>query len=129
MNFVINDFEKQYSVSEISNILKSVVEEEFRYVRIRGEISGLKTASSGHTYFSLKDQNSILSAICWRGILSKSNFKIEEGLEVICIGSITIYSGQSKYQLIVDKIESAGIGTLMAVLLDRKNKLEKEGLF
>ncbi|MFN7038252.1 MAG: exodeoxyribonuclease VII large subunit [Alphaproteobacteria bacterium] len=119
----------QYSVTELSNSLKRLVEDNYSYIRVQGEISGLKIAPSGHLYFSLKDENSLLSAICWRGTLSKIAVKPAEGLEVICTGSITTYSGQSKYQLIVEKFEHAGVGALMALLMKRKEALEKEGLF
>ncbi len=119
----------EYTVSQISAKLKSVVENEFSYVRIRGEVSGYKLAPSGHAYFSLKDSNSVLAAVCWRGGLNNLAIKPEEGMEVICIGTITIYPGQSKYQLVVEKVEHAGIGSLMAMLEKRKAEFAKEGLF
>jgi exodeoxyribonuclease VII large subunit len=119
----------EYSVSEISNILKRTVEENFSYIRVRGEISGLKIAPSGHIYFSLKDKDALIAAICWKGTASKMPIKLEEGLEIVCVGSITTYAMQSKYQLIVEKFEIAGIGALMALLAKRKELLAKEGLF
>jgi exodeoxyribonuclease VII large subunit len=119
----------EYSVSEISNILKRKLEENFSYIRVKGEISGLKIAPSGHIYFSLKDNNALINAICWKGVASKLPFKLEEGLEIICIGSITTYVMQSKYQLIVEKFEVAGAGALMALLAKRKELLTKEGIF
>ncbi len=119
----------EYTVSQISYRLKSVVENEFSYVKIRGEVSGFKLAPSGHAYFSLKDDNAILSAVCWKGVFSNLAVKPQEGMELICIGNITTYPGQSKYQLVVEKVEHAGIGALMAMLEKRKAEFAKEGLF
>lgn len=119
----------EFSVSEISRALKSVVEDHFDYIKVRGEISGYKLAPSGHVYFSLKDENSVLAAICWKNIACKLSVKLEEGLEVVCSGSITTFAGQSKYQLNVETIEPAGIGALMAIFMQRKDRLTKEGLF
>ena len=119
----------EYTVSQISYRLKSVVENEFTCVKVRGEVSGFKLAPSGHAYFSLKDDNAVLSAVCWRGIFNSLKIKPEEGMELICIGTITIYPGQSKYQLVVDKIEHAGVGALMAMLEKRKAQFIQEGLF
>ena len=117
------------SVTEISLSLKGVVEQVFSDIRVRGEISGLKTVSSGHTYFSLKDKDSVLSAICWRGRNSQTMSALQEGLEVICTGKLSTYPGRSNYQMIVDYAEPAGIGALLKLLNERKEKLEKEGLF
>ena len=118
-----------YSVSEISNALKRLVEDNFSSVRVRGEITGWKVATSGHVYFSLKDENSLISAVCWKGVAGKLPFKPEDGLEVICSGKITTYAGRSNYQLIVDFMEVSGSGALMALLEKRKIQLAKEGLF
>ncbi len=120
---------QEYSVTEISNILKRKVELEFSQVRVRGEISGLKIAPSGHIYFSIKDNEAVMAAICWRGVASKLSIKLEEGMEIICIGSITTYPMQSKYQIIVNQFQISGEGALMALLLKRKEQLAKEGLF
>lgn len=120
---------KAYSVSEISAQIKNIVEREFGYVRIRGEISGLKIAASGHGYFNLKDENAVISVTCWRHVLSKMQAKPDEGLEVIATGRMTTYGGQSKYQLSVEHIEPAGAGALMQILAARKAKLQAEGLF
>lgn len=119
----------EFSVSEISGKIKWLLENQFGVVRIKGEISGLKIAASGHGYFSLKDNNAVLAAICWKHSLARVNFKIEEGLEVVATGKITAYSGQSKYQLSIEQIEPAGSGAFMKILKERKAKLEKEGLF
>ncbi|MCH9753502.1 MAG: exodeoxyribonuclease VII large subunit [Alphaproteobacteria bacterium] len=119
----------EYTVSEVSNIIKKSIEDNFEFVRIRGEISGLKIAPSGHVYFSLKDQSAVLSAVCWKGIASTLKHKPEEGLEVVCSGSITTYQGQSKYQMMVKSLAPAGVGALMALLEKRKEEFSKEGLF
>jgi len=117
------------SVTEISLSLKSCVEQVFGHVRVRGEISGLKTVASGHTYFSLKDSDSVLSAICWRGRSKETMAALQEGLEVICTGKLSTYPGRSNYQMIVESAEPAGIGALLKLLNERKEKLAKEGLF
>ncbi|MCP5361227.1 MAG: exodeoxyribonuclease VII large subunit [Hyphomicrobiales bacterium] len=119
----------EYTVSEISQALKRTVEEQFEYVRVRGEISGFKRAASGHLYFSLKDEKSVLNSICWRGVASKLPFAPEDGLEVIATGKLSTYPGRSNYQLIAEFMEPAGIGALMALLEKRKQQLAKEGLF
>ncbi|NRB10516.1 MAG: exodeoxyribonuclease VII large subunit [Rickettsiaceae bacterium] len=119
----------EFSVSEISNKIKSLLENNIGYVKIKGEISGLKIASSGHCYFTLKDANAVLAATCWRHYLANVNFKLEEGLEVVVTGKITAYSGQSKYQISAERIEPSGIGAFMKILKERKLKLQQEGLF
>ncbi len=121
--------QNELTVSEISQRIKFLVEKNFTNVRIKGEISGYKTAPSGHAYFSLKDSNSVLSAVCWNSNIAKLKCTPEEGLEVICSGTITTYSGQSKYQLIVSSMEISGVGTLMALLEKRKRQFIAEGLF
>ncbi len=119
----------EYSVSEISGALKRTVENTFGYVRVRGEIGNQKRASSGHFYFDLKDEKSVLNSICWKGTMDKLNFSLDAGLEVICTGKLTTYPGRSSYQLIVERVEPAGAGALMALLEQRKAKLMAEGLF
>jgi exodeoxyribonuclease VII large subunit len=119
----------EFTVGEISGILKRTIEDKFSFVRVKGEISGLKIAPSGHVYFSLKDESAVLAAICWKGNASRLPFKPEDGLEVVCTGSITTFANQSKYQLIAEKIEPSGAGALMTLLMKRKELLFKEGLF
>ncbi len=120
----------EFTVSEISGALKRVVEDSFGYVRVRGEISGYRGPhSSGHAYFALKDERSKLEAVIWRGVFSKLKFPPEEGLEVIASGKLTTYPGSSKYQIVIDNIEPAGAGALMALLDARKKQLASEGLF
>jgi exodeoxyribonuclease VII large subunit len=119
----------EYSVDEISQRLKNIVEDHFSYVRIRGEISGLKQYPSGHIYFNLKDDEAVINAVCFKNMAANLDFIPEEGAEVVITGNITIYKGRSNYQIIVKKIEAAGQGALMALLEKRKKQFEKEGLF
>lgn len=118
-----------YTVSEVSTSIKRVVEDHFGVIHIRGEISGFKAASSGHVYFRLKDDNAVIDAVCWRGVASRFTFKPEDGLEVVCVGKITTYPGKSSYQIVIDRMEPAGAGALMALLEKRRKALEAEGLF
>lgn len=118
-----------YTVSEVSFSIKRVVEDRFGVVRVRGEISGWKQASSGHVYFRLKDDNACIDAVCWRGTAGKLGFKPEDGLEVVASGKVTTYPGKSSYQIVIDRLEPAGVGALMAILEKRRKMLEEEGLF
>jgi exodeoxyribonuclease VII large subunit len=128
-NLTNNPNSVEFSVSEISSKIKWLLENNFGIVKVRGEISGLKIASSGHGYFSLKDTNAVLAVTCWRHNLMKISFKLEEGLEVVVTGQITAYAGQSKYQISAEYIEPAGSGAFMKILQERKARLEQEGLF
>jgi len=119
----------EFSVSEIAGLLKRTVEDAFPFVRVRGEISGLKFASSGHVYFDLKDEKAVLNAIIWKQTARLLKLRPEQGLDVVCTGRITTYPGSSRYQIIVEQIELAGVGALMAMLEERKKKLAAEGLF
>jgi exodeoxyribonuclease VII large subunit len=120
----------EYSVSEIANALKRTLEDRFGHVRVRGEISGFKGPSaSGHCYFSIKDEGAKLDAVIWRSSFSRLRAKMQEGLEVVATGKITSYPMKSNYQIIIDSIEPAGVGALMALLEERKKKLAAEGLF
>ena len=119
----------EFTVTEISRSIKMLIEDSFGYVKIKGEISGFKEASSGHCYFSLKDDQALISAVCFRNAVSKINFKIEDGLEVFVYGKVTTYEGRSNYQIIVSNIEIAGIGALMDMIAKRQQKLSAEGLF
>lgn len=119
----------EYSVSQIAGALKRMLESAFPFVRVRGEISGLKFHSSGHVYFDLKDDKAVLNAVVWRATAQGLRLRPEQGLEVICTGRISSYAGSSRYQLIVEQIELAGLGALMAMLEQRKKKLAAEGLF
>ena len=118
-----------YSVSEFSHVIKKLVETNFSYVRIRGEISRPSFPGSGHVYFTLKDTEGTIAAIIWKYTLPRLSIKPEEGIEVICTGKVTTFAGQSKYQIIVESMEVAGEGALLKMLEDRRKKLLKEGLF
>lgn len=120
---------KEFTVSEISMAIKQLVETSFNKVRVKGEIFGAKRADSGHWYLSLKDDNSLLSAVCWRGVASALAVKIEDGMEVIASGRITTFNGRSSYQLVIEELEIAGEGALLKLLEERKKKFMAEGLF
>jgi len=117
------------SVSEISAALKRHVEQGFSHVRIRGEISGFTRASSGHLYFALKDDKAAMDAIMWKGSTLRLAFAPQNGIEVIATGKLTTYPGRSKYQIVVETLEIAGEGALLALLEKLKAKLAAEGLF
>lgn len=119
----------EFSVTEISQVLKMTLEETFSYVKVRGEISGFKPHSSGHLYFKLKDEKASLNSVCWKGTSVALKIKPEDGLEVICTGKISSYPASSYYQLVISNMEVAGVGALLAMLEQRKKKLEAEGLF
>lgn len=119
----------EYSVGEISLAVKRCVETNFDLVRVKGEIFGAKKADSGHWYLSLKDQDAVLSAVCWKGVAMMLPLQIEDGIEVVATGKITTFSGRSSYQLVIEKLEMAGAGALLKLLEERKQKFLKEGLF
>src|SRR6202790_4785517 len=120
----------EWTVSELSAAVKRSIEDAYGFVRVRGEISGFRGAhSSGHCYFSLKDESAKIEAVIWKGTVARMRIKPEEGLEVIVSGRLTTYPGQSKYQIVVETLEPAGLGALMALLEERKKKLTAEGLF
>ncbi len=119
----------EFSVSELSNLVKKTVEETFGLVRVRGEISDCKLHTSGHLYLTLKESNAALAAVCWRGQVGRLGLKPAIGMEVVCTGRLTTYAGQSKYQLVVEAMALAGIGALLKMLEERKKKLAAEGLF
>jgi exodeoxyribonuclease VII large subunit len=117
----------EYTVSEIAALLKRTIEQNFSYVRVRGEISGFKRVASGHCYLRLKDEEAVLDAVCWRS--TRLAIKPEDGMEVLCTGRLTTYPGRSSYQLVIESMELAGIGALLKLLEDRKARLAAEGLF
>ena len=116
-----------FSVSDASALLKRVVETAFPTIRIRGELSGITRATSGHIYMSIKDAGAVISAIIWRS--TPVPFKLEEGAEVIITGRFTTYPARSNYQIIISEIEMAGVGAILKMLEERKRKLALEGLF
>ena len=117
------------SVSELSLALKRMVEGEFGHVRLRGEISGWKRAASGHAYLCLKDADAVIDGVIWRGAASAIPFAPQDGIEVIATGKLTIYPGRSKYQIVIERMELAGEGALMALFEKLKARLAGEGLF
>ena len=119
----------EFTVSELSNAVKRVIEGEFGYVRVRGEVSRVSRPSSGHLYFDLKDDRSVIAAVTWKGQAARLTVRPEEGMEVVAVGRMTTFPGQSKYQLIVENLEPAGAGALMLMLERRKAALAAEGLF
>src|SRR5437870_2034947 len=119
----------EYTVSELSLALKRSIEESFSHVRVRGEISGFKRHGSGHCYFALKDSDAVIDAVCWRNTAIRLGLKPADGMEVVCTGRLTTFPGRSKYQLVIDRIELAGVGALLKLLEERRQRLAAEGLF
>ena len=120
----------EFTVSELANAVKRALEDGFGHVRLRGEVSGYRGPhASGHCYFSLKDDKSKIDAVIWKGTWGKIKIKPEEGMEVIATGKISSYPGSSKYQIVIEALEPAGLGALMAQLEERKRRFQAEGLF
>ena len=117
------------TVGELARALKQTIENAFGQVRVRGEISGFKRHSSGHCYFTLKDEDACIDAVVWRGSASALAFAPEDGAEVIATGKLTTYAGRSKYQIVIERMELAGEGALLALLDKRRKALAAEGLF
>jgi exodeoxyribonuclease VII large subunit len=117
------------TVSELSMRLKRTVEDAFGYVRVRGEISGWKRAASGHCYLCLKDEKAVIDGVLWKATAAALPFRPEDGIEVVATGKLTTYPGRSRYQIIVERLELAGQGALMALLDKRRRALAAEGLF
>ena len=117
------------SITEISSLLKRTVEDRFGFVRLRGELSGVKRAASGHFYCALKDEGAVIDGVMWKGNAGRMNFRAEDGLEVIATGKLTTYPGRSKYQIVIDSLELAGEGALLALLEKTRARLAAEGLF
>ncbi len=117
------------SVGELSFKLKRMVEGEFGHVRLRGEISGYKRAASGHVYLALKDDAAVIDGVMWKGQVNALAFAPQDGIEVIATGKLTTYPGRSKYQIVIERMELAGAGALMALFEKLKAKLAGEGLF
>ena len=128
-NVAPGDNSPALSVSELSGALKRTIESAFGQVRVRGEISGFKRHASGHCYFTLKDENACIDAVIWRNGAATLAFRPEDGAEVIATGRLTTYPGRSKYQIVVDRMELAGEGALLALLERRRKALAAEGLF
>ncbi len=119
----------EFSVSELSGALKRTLEDTFGHVRVRGELGRVSRPGSGHLYLDLKDDRAVISGVIWKGQAARLKIQPEQGLEVIVTGRITTFPGQSKYQIVIDTMEPAGAGALMALLEERRRKLAAEGLF
>ena len=125
----IMDNTPEFTVSELAYSLKKTVEQTFGHVRVRGELGRVTIAKSGHCYLDVKDDKAVINSIIWKGVMSRLSMRPEEGMEVICEGKLSTYPGRSNYQLIIDKMELAGAGALMALFEKRKKMLAAEGLF
>lgn len=119
----------EMSVSQLAFSLKKTLEDSYGHIRVKGELSGLKLAASGHLYGDIKDEDANVNIICWRGTMSKLAVKPEEGLEVVITGKVSSYPKSSRYQIIVESMELAGEGALLKMLEERRRKLAAEGLF
>ena len=119
----------EYTVSELSGAVKRAVEENFGFVRVRGELGRVTRAASGHLYLDLKDEKAVISSVMWKGMAARLSVNPEQGMEVVATGKMSTFAGQSRYQLIIDSLEPAGAGALMALFEERKKKLAAEGLF
>ncbi len=119
----------EFSVSELAGTLKRTIEETFGHVRVRGELGRVTVAKSGHCYLDIKDDKAVINSIIWKGVMNRLSMRPEEGMEVIATGKLTTYPGRSNYQLIIDSLELAGAGALMALYEKRKKALAAEGLF
>ncbi len=119
----------ELTVSELSVALKRTIEDAYGYVRVRGELGKVSYHSNGHVYFDLKDDRASIAGVIWRSSAPRIKIKLETGLEVVTTGRLTTYPGRSQYQLIVETVEPAGVGALMALLEERRKKFIAEGLF
>ena len=129
MNDALTNMPVPVTVTELSQKLKRSIEQQFDFVRVRGELSRLSIPRSGHLYVDLKDENALINAVCWQGVFKTLSIRPEEGMEVICTGKLTTYPARSNYQLVIESMEMAGEGALLKLLDDRRKKLAAEGLF
>lgn len=120
---------EEYTVSRLSALIKRSMEQNFSGIQLKAEVSALKVHSSGHLYFSLKDADAVIDAVCWKYVAQKHKIKLEDGMEIRCTGQVSTYPMRSKYQFIVEQFELAGIGDLLKLLEERKARLAKEGYF
>ena len=119
----------ELTVSELSAALKRTIEDAYGYVRVRGELGKVSYHSNGHVYFDLKDERACIAGVVWRSATPRIKIKLEAGLEVVVTGQLTTYANRSQYQIVVETLEPAGLGALMALLEERKRRLAAEGLF
>ena len=118
-----------FSVSQITDLIKEILETSFRTITIEGEISNWRPSAAGHIYFTLKDNNAQIKAVLFRGAAMKLNFRPKDGDKVRCTGSLSVYAPQGNYQIIVNTMQIAGAGNILQMLEERKRKLAAEGLF
>ncbi len=118
-----------FSVSQITDLIKEILETSFRTIIIEGEISNWRPSAAGHIYFTLKDNNAQIKAVIFRGAAMKLAFRPKDGDKVRCTGSLSVYAPQGNYQIIVNTMEMAGAGNILQMLEERKQKLAAEGLF
>jgi len=123
------DNSEPLTITELSHALKRTVEDRFGFVRLRGELSGVKRAASGHLYCSLKDEGAVLDGVMWKGGAARLGFVPEDGIEVIASGKLTTFPGRSKYQIVIERMEIAGEGALLALLEKNRQRFAAEGLF
>src|ERR1700722_12726111 len=119
----------EQTVSELSMALKRTIEESYGYVRVRGELGKVSYHGNGHVYFDLKDDRACIAGVIWRSTAQRIKLRLEAGLEVLITGRVTTYPGRSQYQIVVDTLEPAGLGALMALLEERKKRLAAQGGF
>src|SRR5580692_3963167 len=119
----------EQTVSELSTALKRTIEDAYGYVRVRGELGKVSYHGNGHVYFDLKDDRASIAGVIWRSTAPRIKLRLEAGLEVVITGRLTTYPGRSQYQIIVETLEPAGLGALMALLEERRKKFIAEGLF
>jgi len=119
----------ELTVSELSAALKRTIEDAYGYVRVRGELGKVSYHANGHVYFDLKDERACIAGVIWRSAAPRIKLKLEAGLEVVITGRLTTYPGRSQYQIVVETLEPAGLGALMALLEERRRRLTAEGLF
>lgn len=124
-----NTCETIFSVSDITSVIKEVLETSFSNIIIEGEISNWRPSSSGHIYFTLKDNNAQLKAVIFRSSAYKLNFSPKDGDKVRCYGNLTVYAASGNYQIVINKMQLAGTGNILQMLEERKRKLAAEGLF
>jgi exodeoxyribonuclease VII large subunit len=118
-----------YTVSEVTEIVKTALEVAFPQVWVEGEVSGYKKAASGHVFFNLKDEKSVVKAVMWQSTARKIAFDLKDGLQVVCRGKVSVYEPRGDYQLYVDQVEPKGKGALQLRFEQLKEKLRAEGLF
>ncbi|WP_338550760.1 exodeoxyribonuclease VII large subunit [Roseovarius phycicola] len=119
----------EFSVSDLSGVIKRVIEGEFSHVRVKGEVGRVSRPRSGHLYLDLKDDRAVLAGVIWKGVAGRLTVQPEEGMEVVATGRLTTFPGQSRYQIVIEDIKPAGVGALMAMLEKRRTMLAGEGLF